>query len=434
MNEDYANRLRWFRQFRQDAKSALPILVVGIDIAKSKHHAFFGTPDGKTIRRRLIFENSRDGFETLLFEANQMLGDNDLEDIVFGIEPTSVYHKPLGEYLIREGYQVVYATNNAIKKNRALLDGRWDKNDTKDAANVADLVSRGKCHFYDYPHRHFRDIRSLLSLRQRLKKQVQRYHLRIRNNLVAQYFPEMDRDWHKCYQENLAIVRWYLSPEKICQESFEDFCKRVVGKRKGIGQWQRLRRIWEASAQSIGCEYTAAPEFEARVLIESLLRTQQQMQETEALLYEICESFVEYALLQSIPGFGPYISAAVLGGIGEAERFENTKQVLRLSGLDLGANRSGKTARTAVPVISKIGKSELRYALYQAAKIATTRTPEFRAYFERLLKGREREKGIITKMRVKVSAKMLVIAWTMMKRKERYRTGLLLLDESVQQR
>jgi len=27
------------------------------------------------------------------------------------------------------------------------LDGRWDTNDTRDAANVADLVSQGKCLF-----------------------------------------------------------------------------------------------------------------------------------------------------------------------------------------------------------------------------------------------------------------------------------------------
>ena len=30
---------------------------------------------------------------------------------------------------------------------RPLLDGRWDTNDTRDAANVADLVSQGKCLF-----------------------------------------------------------------------------------------------------------------------------------------------------------------------------------------------------------------------------------------------------------------------------------------------
>lgn len=434
MDNDYANRLHWFRQFKQDAKSALPILVVGIDIAKSKHHAFFGAPDGRTIRRRLIFENSRDGFETLLFEANQMICDNELGDVVFGIEPTSVYHKPLSEYLIREGYSVVYTTNNAIKKNRSILDGRWDKNDTKDAANVADLVSRGKCHFYDYPHRHLRGIRSLLSLRQRLKKQEQRYLVRVRNNLVAQYFPELDRVWYTCRQENLAIVRWFLSPAKISQLSFEDFCNTVVGKRKGIRQWKRLRHIWEISGESIGCEYSAAPDLEAKILIENLAHTQRQLSETEEMLYAICGSYQEYALLQTIPGFGPFISAAVLGGIGEAERFENTSQVLRLAGLDLGAHRSGKGSNTAVPVISKIGKAGLRYALYQAARIATTRTVEFKAYFERLLEGRQRERGIVTKMCVKVSAKMLVIAWTMMKRKERYRPGLLVPDELVQQR
>ena len=85
-------------------------------------------------------------------------------------------------------------------------------------------------------------------------------------------------------------------------------------------------------------------------------------------------------------------------------------------------------------MISKVGKAGLRYALYQAAKVATSLTAEFKAYFQRLLKGREREKGIGTKMRVKVSAKMLVIAWTMMKRMQPYKPGLLIIKEPVQQR
>ena len=46
---------------------------------------------------------------------------------------------------------VVFVANTAVKKNRELLNGRWDKNDTKDAANVADLVAQGKCLFYEYP-------------------------------------------------------------------------------------------------------------------------------------------------------------------------------------------------------------------------------------------------------------------------------------------
>ena len=72
----------------------------------------------------------------------------------------------------------------------------------------------------------------------------------------------------------------------------------------------------------------------------------------------------------------------------------------------------------AVPVISKKGKASLRYALYQAALIASTQNTGFIAYFTEKLKGREKERGIKTKIRVKLAAKMLVIAWTLMKKKE----------------
>lgn len=59
--------------------------------------------------------------------------------------PTANYHKPLAEHLIKCGHMVVLVSPASTAKNRELLDGRWDKHDTKDAANVADLVSQGKC-------------------------------------------------------------------------------------------------------------------------------------------------------------------------------------------------------------------------------------------------------------------------------------------------
>jgi hypothetical protein len=46
---------------------------------------------------------------------------------------------------------VVLVSPFSTVKNRQLLDGRWDKHDTKDAANVADLIAQGKCLYYDYP-------------------------------------------------------------------------------------------------------------------------------------------------------------------------------------------------------------------------------------------------------------------------------------------
>jgi transposase len=65
-----------------------------------------------------------------------------LPKVVFGVEPTANYHKPLGEHLIKCGRMVVLVSGVAVKRNRELLDGRWDKHDTKDAANIADLISQ----------------------------------------------------------------------------------------------------------------------------------------------------------------------------------------------------------------------------------------------------------------------------------------------------
>ena len=92
--------------------------------------------------------------------------------------------------------------------------------------------------------------------------------------------------------------------------------------------------------------------------------------------------------------------------------------MLKPAGFDLNVERSGKSSERAVPVISKRGKADLRFALYQAALIASVKNRDFIGYYTEKLRGREREPGIKTKMRVKRAAKMLILAWTLMKKRE----------------
>ena len=49
------NRLEEFRQLRQEVRHSEEYLIVGIDIAKDRHHAFFGTATGGTLLKRLVF-------------------------------------------------------------------------------------------------------------------------------------------------------------------------------------------------------------------------------------------------------------------------------------------------------------------------------------------------------------------------------------------
>ena len=49
MNEEDRTRLEEFRQFRKEVRGSSEYLLVGIDVAKDKHYAFFGTAQGKTL-------------------------------------------------------------------------------------------------------------------------------------------------------------------------------------------------------------------------------------------------------------------------------------------------------------------------------------------------------------------------------------------------
>ena len=411
-------RREQFCQIVNEIYGSETYLVVGIDVAKEKHYAFMGTATGHTLQRKLIFENNIEGFRRLLKVTDQIKTQKGLCKVVYGLEPTGNYYKPLGRHLIRCGGNIVMVSGQAVKNNRKILDGRWEKNDTKDAANVADLVSRGKCIYYDSPVPEITELRGLLSLRRRLKKSEHSLKMRIRNTLLAQYFPELDKYYSACESESLAIIKWCLNPDKIASMTFDQFFNLVTRAHRGIAQKLRLQKVYQAAIDSVGCPIGHSVEFEAELLVERLADVRQAIRRTEDWMEDISLDIPEYNYLITIPGFGPYISARVLASIGDPFRFVNRKQLIKMSGYDLCANRSGKASHQAVPVISKQGNSELRYALYQAAHVAATKTDLFRSYFTKLLRGRERERGIKTKMCVKLAAKMLVIAWTLMKKKE----------------
>jgi len=342
MNKDEFSRIEQFNQFKVDIRGSSQHLIVGIDVAKDKHHAFMGSARGESLLRRLIFENNISGFGKLLTQSEAIRVKNALQCTVFGLEPTGNYHKPLAEYLIRCMHNVVLVSGVATKRNRELLDGRWDKHDTKCAANIADLISQGKCLFYETPSPQIRQLRELMSLRRRLKKEQHSLKMRIRNNLLAKYFPELDRFYKQCESQSLDIIREFLNPSEIAGMEFDQFYKTLPARKGKIIQLKRLAKIHHLACESVGCEMGEANEFEAHMLVDMLRTVGKRIEETKDLIEEISLDFTEYSLLLTIPGFGPYISALVLATIGNPYRFANRKQVLKMAGYDLNAVRSGK--------------------------------------------------------------------------------------------
>lgn len=417
-------RLLDFQDLRSQVRGSEHHLLVGIDVAKDKHHAYLGTPTGTSLRRRFVFANDKAGFDALRCVARDIAMQYGLTAIVYGMEPTGVYHKPLLEHLVREGEQAVLVSNVAVRRNRELLDGRWDKNDVNDAANVADLVGQARCLFPDDPAPDLRELRGFVRARARLKKHEHVVRMRIRNHFVAQYFPELEAAYGSAGGANdpvvLRIVEQCFDPAQIAQMEFDAFWNQIAMPRWNRRHQARVRQVWQAAAHSIGCPLDEAARWEAPRLVGRLRAVRDDLCELEQRMHQVAQRMPGYASVISIPGVGPILSAMILAAVGDPCRFDHPRQVLRLAGLDLCARRSGKAGARAVARISKQGKASLRYALVSAAMIGTRVNPALRSYFSRRLAGREQERGIRRKMHVKLAAKLLVVAWTLMRRADTF--------------
>ena len=55
----------------------------------------------------MVFENRFEGFEKLHIRVDALKVQHGLDKVVFGLEPTANYHKPLADHLIKCGYLVV---------------------------------------------------------------------------------------------------------------------------------------------------------------------------------------------------------------------------------------------------------------------------------------------------------------------------------------
>ncbi len=64
---------------------------------------FFGSTRGETLKKRLIFKNSEQVFETLKLHVESVQANCAKSKVLLGLEPTGNYHKALCGCLIGLG-------------------------------------------------------------------------------------------------------------------------------------------------------------------------------------------------------------------------------------------------------------------------------------------------------------------------------------------
>ncbi len=115
--------------------------------------------------------------------------------------------------------------------------------------------------------------------------------------------------------------------------------------------------------------------------------------------------------LLQLSGVGVVVAMTILGAIGDIHRFEDAAHLVGYSGLGAGVHDSGK--EHIDKGITKSGRKELRWALIEAAWKAVQMSPVWKQRYEELKQRRGACKAIVA-----IARKLLVTIWHVLAEEE----------------
>lgn len=392
--------------------------LVAIDIAKTWNVVLVEEPDGKQQRFRVA--NTRDDHDQLVLFLKNQPGPCRV-----ALEPTGDYHRPLAYRLLREDFEVNLVSSVAVARFREALFNSWDKNDSKDAAVILDLLKQGKVlHYHDPMVAGTHDVQEISKTYTQVTLARTRLQHSILTHYLPLYWPEFGRYWHS------SRAVWFASfllrfpvPEAVCRIDCEAFIQEaweVVGRK--VNKRAKLEEIYELAGETIALpispESLAVQTF--RLQLERYLSLNQLRNQLETRAKEALGENQDSQLLQSIPGIGPVLALIILAEAGDLRRFGHHRQFLKFCGLDLAKSQSG--AWRAKERLSKRGNARLRYAFWMAGTVAVRqRENSFRNKYERYIQPDPTNQDRKRKALTAVSAKMARVAYAIVKTGVPYR-------------
>ena len=411
------------------------MLIVGCDIGSETHYARAIDTRGRELSRKaLAFENDAEGFQKALDWAVQLAAANDKKQIVLGIEPTGHYWFCLAAWMVSNGISVVQVNPYAVKQTKELEDNSQQKDDRKDPKLIANLVKDGNYGMPYLPEKVYAELRRLSMFREQLMEDRNRHMNRLHREMKI-YFPEYKDAFGKidgafC----IAVLKEAPFPEDILRLGAEGL-RDIWHKAKLRGRsYSRAEEIVKYAETSIGLkEGTAAGKEAVRWFAEKIRELDEELVEIEDKLAGKCGEIPHAENVLEIPGIGGKILSGILAEMGDITRFDDVKEIQKLSGLGLVSCSSGK--HKGETRISHRGRKRLRYWLFQGARSAVAHGEEYKwihaHYTTRAGNPLQKMQSLIV-----IACKLLRVIYTMLKTGKKYDPEKLLKDirypESVQ--
>ncbi len=349
---------------------------VGIDVAKRTHTCVALDEQGEVLQPPFSITNDQAGIQQLLECLDGLAGEVEL-----GLESTGHYWLALFDQLSHAGYTV--RVLNPLQVHAFQRSGvRKRKTDTVDAVWIADFIRVSNTLTEPPPVDVYLQLRQLARFRFSLVDQIgdaKRKALAV----LDQVFPEYESLFSDVF---IASSRQLLA-EAVTAQDFAAFDLQEMTdllhttSRGRFGQ-AKAEAIQQVARQSIGITFLAdAARVELGCLLAQIEFLEAQVAEIDQALEQLLAQLPEQ-YITSIPGIGSVTGAAILGEVGDINRFPRLENLVAYAGIDPATYESGQFQGSQVHM-SKRGSPHLRRALWMAANVARRYDPELIAYYEK---------------------------------------------------
>lgn len=357
-------------------------LVVGVDIGSQTQYARAFNWRGIEISpKAFTFADSRDGYERFSGWIYGLQAKLRLDKVIVGMEPTGHYWFGLAQYLESTQIQLVLVNPLHVKQSKELDDGSQTKNDNKDPKVIAKLVTEGRYIFPYRPKGMYADLRSFWTVRESLSKDIATCKNKLKRWLKV-YFPEYGVVFkNPDAKSSLLLLEHTGLPENMVRIGAEGINKIWRdAKIRGVGL-KRAKTLVATAKHSIGQkEGVNGARAELKVLLEDYALKRRQYEELWKQIQELCAKMPETKLLLAIKGIGLTTVAGFLAEVGDIRRFDSPKEVIKLAGLNLRENSSGK--HKGKTTITKRGRARLRKVIFKAVIPLLATNEEFKQLHE----------------------------------------------------
>lgn len=364
-------------------------LFVGIDVSSRQNVVFIMKPDGSKFSSFSV-NNNLGGAKSLSKRIVSTLIKESLNDVVIGLEATSVYGDNLVCFLREDGslapfHPKIHVLNpKQVKKFKEAYPD-LPKNDSVDAYIIADALRFGRIknevYLDDY---RYKALQTLTRFRffavQNLTKEKQRFmnYLFMKCSSLAQ-----EKVFSNTFGATaLSVYEDFSSPDELAYMDLNELTAFI--QEKGKNRFPNPEGVAKAIQAAARGSYRLPKTVNNSVnqvlslSISSIKAIEKQIKNLDCAITD--QLAIIPNTLTSIKGIGTVYSAGIIAEIGNIKRFKGQASLAKYAGLAWTQHQSGSFEAENTRLI-RSGNRYLKYYLYEAAFSLVRCDSEFKRFY-----------------------------------------------------